>query len=149
MSEHIAQLVWTRTTPDFDYRTYTRDHVWRFDNGSEIAASATPAYLGNPALIDPEEAYVASLASCHMLTFLALATRKRFIVDRYEDKAVGYVEKNAEGKLAVTRVLLQPSVTFSGDKMPTADDLSQLHDMAHRECFIANSVLTEIEVKPA
>jgi len=146
MSEHKANIVWARNGADFGYKTYPRDHVWRFDNGVEIAGSAAAAYLGNPQRIDPESAFVAALSSCHMLTFLALASNKGFIVDSYEDAAVGHLEKNASGKLAVTRVELHPKIVYSGAKHPNDSDLEWLHDKAHRECFIANSVTTEVKV---
>ena len=146
MSEHKAKIVWARNGADFGYKTYPRDHVWRFDNGVEIAGSAAAAYLGNPQRIDPESAFVAALSSCHMLTFLALASNKGFIVDSYEDAAVGHLEKNASGKLAVTRVELHPKIVSSGAKQPNDSDLEWLHDKAHRECFIANSVTTEVKV---
>jgi organic hydroperoxide reductase OsmC/OhrA len=107
------------------------------------------AYLGNPQRVDPESAFVAALSSCHMLTFLALASNKGFVVDSYEDHAAGRVEKNAKGKLAVTRVELRPRIQFSGDKQPTQADLDWLHDKAHRECFIANSVTAEVRVSAA
>jgi organic hydroperoxide reductase OsmC/OhrA len=150
MSEHKATIVWARNGLDFGYKNYSRDHVWRFDNGVEVAASAAPAYLGNPQRLDPEATFVAALSSCHMLTFLALASNRGFVVDRYEDSAVGHLEKNAAGKLAVTRVDLRPTIVFGGEKQPSATDLDWLHDKAHRECFIANSVTTEIQVrKPA
>jgi organic hydroperoxide reductase OsmC/OhrA len=149
MSEHKATLQWQRATPDFTYQTYNRDHTWSFKDGMQIDASAAPAYLGNPALVDPEDAYVASLASCHMLTFLAVACKKRFAVESYRDAAVGFMEKNAEGKLAITRVVLRPEVTFSGENQPTAEQLGQLHHTAHSECFIANSVKTDVTVEPS
>jgi organic hydroperoxide reductase OsmC/OhrA len=149
MSEHKATIVWTRTTPDFTYKTYTRDHLWRFDNGVEIAGSAAPAFLGNPERVDPEGAFVAALSSCHMLTFLALAANKGFVVDSYEDAAIGHLAKNAAGKMAITKVDLHPKIAFSGAKLPAPSDLDWLHDKAHRECFIANSVTTEIAVVPA
>ena len=146
MSEHKAKIVWVRNGADFSYKTYPRDHVWRFENGVEIAGSAAAAYLGNPQRVDPESAFVAALSSCHMLTFLALASNKGFIVDSYEDAAVGHLEKNASGKLAVTRVELHPKIVYSGAKQPNDSDLEWLHDKAHRECFIANSVTTEVKV---
>ena len=148
MSEHKVTIKWERHGADFGYKKYSRDHVWRFENGVETPASAAPTYLGNPQRVDPESAFVAALSSCHMLTFLALASNKGFVVDRYEDNAVGRVEKNAKGKLAVTRVELRPRILFSGDKQPTQADLDWLHDKAHRECFIANSVTTEVRVAP-
>ena len=111
------------------------------------AASAAPAYLGNPQLVDPEEAFIASLSSCHMLTFLAIASRKRLVVESYIDEATGWLEKNASGGLAITRVVLRPRVVFSGDKSPSPEELAQLHDQAHHACFIANSVKTEVSVE--
>jgi organic hydroperoxide reductase OsmC/OhrA len=149
MTEHKASIKWARNGADFGYKSYSRDHVWRFDNGIEAPASAAPAYLGNPQRLDPESAFVAALSSCHMLTFLALASNKGFIVDRYEDNAVGHLDKNANGKLAITLVELHPDIVCSGAKQPTQADLDWLHDKAHRECFIANSVTTEIRIVPA
>jgi organic hydroperoxide reductase OsmC/OhrA len=148
MSEHKAKVVWSRSGKDFTYKTYSRDHVW-IANGNEIAASATPAYLGSPDRVDPEAALVAALSSCHMLTFLALAAMKGFVVEGYEDEAVGHLEKNAAGKMAITRVDLHPRIVFGGAKQPAADDLEALHDKAHKECFIANSVHTEVRVMGA
>ncbi len=146
MSQHRASVIWTRGGADFGYKSYSRNHVWRFPNGVETPASAAPAYLGDPARVDPEAAFVAALSSCHMLTFLALASNKGFVVDAYEDQAVGLLEKDADGKLAITRVELHPKISFSGDKTPTQADLDWLHDKAHRECFIANSVKTKVAV---
>ena len=146
MSEHNATIKWERGGADFGYKNYSRDHVWRFDNGIEVPGSAAPAYLGNPARVDPEAAFVAALSSCHMLTFLALASNKGFVVDSYEDAAVGHLEKNANGKLAITRVELHPQIAYSGAKQPAAADLEWLHDKAHKECFIANSVTTDVKV---
>lgn len=149
MSEHKVTILWTRGGADFGYKHYSRDHVWRLDNGVEIAASATPAYLGDPRRVDPEAAFVAALSSCHMLTFLAVASNRGFIIDSYEDGAVGHLEKNADGKLAVTRVELRPNVVFSGEKRPTPADIEALHEKAHGGCFIANSVTAKVSVLPA
>src|SRR3970282_978154 len=113
MSEHKATIKWSRAGKDFTYKTYSRDHVW-IANGNEIPASATPTYLGNPNRVDPEAALVASLSSCHMLTFLALAANKGFVVESYEDSAVGHVEKNAAGKMAVRRVEWLSAHAFGG-----------------------------------
>jgi organic hydroperoxide reductase OsmC/OhrA len=146
MSEHKARIIWARNGVEFGYKTYSRDHLWRFENGVEVPASAAPAYLGNPERVDPESAFVAALSSCHMLTFLAVAANKGFIVDNYEDDAVGHLEKNPNGKLAITRVELRPTIVFGGEKQPTQADLDWLHDKAHRECFIANSATTEVAV---
>ena len=146
MSEHKATVRWMRDGKDFTYKTYSRDHLW-IANGNEIPASATPAYLGNPDRVDPEAALVAALSSCHMLTFLALAANRGFVIESYEDDAVGRLEKNANGKLAITRVELRPKIVFGGAKQPTPADLDALHDKAHKECFIANSVTTDVQVK--
>jgi organic hydroperoxide reductase OsmC/OhrA len=148
MSEHKATIDWRRETPDFAYETYNRDHDWSFDAGITVRASANPAYLGSASAVDPEEAFVASLSSCHMLTFLALAARKGYVVDRYRDQAVGVLAKDAAGRLAMTKVSLRPEVTFGAEKPPGPDEVRQLHDRAHHACFIANSVKTEVVVEP-
>ncbi len=146
MSEHKATIDWERDSAEFTYDSYSRDHVWSFEGGVQVTASAAPAYLGSPSLVDPEEAYVASLASCHMLTFLAIAARKRLVVDHYRDAAVGFVEKNQNGKLAVARVTLNPRIVFAL-RFPASEELRKLHSLAHQNCFIANSVHTVITVE--
>ena len=148
MSEHKATVEWKRQTPDFTYQSYNRDHDWKSDAGITIRASANPIYQGNERCVDPEEAFVASLSSCHMLTFLALAAKKRYVVDGYRDQAVGVLGKDGAGSLAMTKVTLRPEVTFSGEKVPGPEELRQLHDRAHHACFIANSVKTEVVVEP-
>ncbi len=148
MSEHKITLTWKRGDLPFDYQKYSRDHTWKFDGGHEMQASAAPAYLGNPKYVDPEEAYVASLSSCHMLTFLAIACKQKFVLDEYVDEAVGHMEKNAEGKLAITRVVLRQKTKFSGDKQPTREELDKINHTAHEQCFIASSVKTQITVEP-
>ena len=145
MSDHVAEVRWNRSGRPFTYDAYSRDHAWHFDAGVVVPASANPAYLGSDARVDPEEAFVAALSSCHMLTFLALAARRRFVVDAYADRAVGHMEKNETGRLAVTRVVLSPEITWSGEP-PTVDELAWLHERAHEQCFIANSVTTEVTV---
>jgi organic hydroperoxide reductase OsmC/OhrA len=147
MSEHKITLEWKRESDTFTYDTYNRNHAWTFEGGSRIAASAAPAYRGDAALVNPEEAFVAALSSCHMLTFLAVAAKKKFVVDRYTDQAVGTLEKNAQGKLAVTRVRLHPKVAFSGSATPTPEQMTALHEEAHKGCFIANSVTTDVTVE--
>ena len=144
MSEHKVTVDWKRDTPDFAYETYNRDHDWAFDAGVTVRASANPVYLGSESCVDPEEAFVASLSSCHMLTFLAIAARKRYVVDDYHDEAIGILAKDAAGSLAMTRVTLRPQVRFGGEKVPGPEELRQLHDQAHHACFIANSVKTEV-----
>jgi len=148
MSEHSVTVEWKRETPDFAYQTYNRDHDWIFDAGISVRASAAPAYLGSERCVDPEEAFVASLSSCHMLTFLAIACKKRFVVDGYHDHAVGILEKDTAGRLAITKVTLHPQVRFGGERAPNPEELAQLHEQAHHACFIANSVKTEVLVEP-
>jgi organic hydroperoxide reductase OsmC/OhrA len=145
MSEHRATVHWNRQDTPFTQKEYTRDHVWKFEGGSEVRASAAPQYLGNDALVDPEQAFVASLSSCHMLTFLSLAARDGFVVDDYEDEAVGLMERNAEKRIAITRVVLRPRIIWGGES-PDPEKLDELHENAHKHCFIANSVTTKIEV---
>jgi len=146
MSEHRVQVSWERGGIDFGYETYPRDHRWRFAGGVEVPASAAPDFRGDAKRVDPEAAFVAALSSCHMLTFLAIASRKRLVVDSYEDDAIGYLEKNEAGKLAITRVVLRPRVAFAG-AAPSAETVADLHERAHRECFIANSVRTDVSVE--
>lgn len=148
MSEHNVTVEWIRKTPDFAYQTYNRDHDWTFDAGITVRASAAPAYLGNERCVDPEEAFVASLSSCHMLTFLAIAAKKRIVVDSYVDQAVGILGKDAAARLAITKVTLRPEVRFSEETTPTPEEVIQMHDQAHHACFIANSVKTEVVVEP-
>jgi len=149
MSEHRAHIVWTRRSADFTYASYNRSHEWRFKGNVVVPASAAPQYKGSDQCPDPEDAFVASLSSCHMLTFLAIAAKRGFIVDSYEDRAVGHLQKNAQGKLAITRVDLHPTIHFGGGRSPDPAALEQMHTTAHHECFIANSVLTAVSVKPA
>jgi organic hydroperoxide reductase OsmC/OhrA len=146
MSEHKVTLKWERGGAEFSYQKYPRDHTWSFDGGHTMTATAAPAYLGNPAHVDPEEAFVASLSSCHLLTFLAIACKQKFVIDSYEDEAVGHLEKNADGKLAITRVELRPKITWGGDRKPSAEELDKMHHSAHENCFIANSVRTVVTV---
>jgi len=148
MSEHTACIHWQRDGQPFERDRYSRDHEWRFDGGQRIAASAAPAYLGSESGVDPEEALVAALSSCHMLTVLAIAAKKGWTVDAYEDEASGTLEKNAEGRLAVTRVVLRPRIAFAAGGPPDAQALRRLHEQAHAHCFIANSVRCEIVIEP-
>lgn len=148
MSEHRATVSWKRGSTAFTYETYPRDHVWRFPGGVEVPASSAPAYYGSPDRVDPEAALAAALSSCHMLTFLAVAARKRLTVDSYTDEASGFLEKNAEGKLAVTRIILRPKVVFAPDQTISRQEIERLHHTAHENCFIANSVKTQVTVEP-
>jgi len=149
MSEHRATIRWNRQTPGFDYKSYNREHTWTFPkSGSTVAATAAPAYKGKPEFVDPEEAFVASIASCHMLTFLAVAAMRKFTLDSYDDEASGVLERNNEGRLAITRVTLRPKIVFSGSNRPDADTIVRMHHESHEQCFIANSVTTQIDVTP-
>jgi organic hydroperoxide reductase OsmC/OhrA len=149
---HTAMVLWERGDAAFLDNRYSRRHVIRFDGGAELPGSSSPTVVkppySDPAAVDPEEMLIASISSCHMLWFLSIAAEEKFRVDRYEDEAEGVMEKNAEGKMAVTRVTLRPSVKFSGERLPTEEDLGRLHHRAHEECFIANSVKTEVRCEP-
>lgn len=148
MSTYTAEILWIRGDQVFTDNRYSRKHVIRFDCGIEIDASASPHVVRPPYssidAVDPEEAFVASLSSCHMLTFLGMAAGRKFRVDTYRDLAEGILEKNERGKLAMTVVTLRPEVRFSGDLLPTREELEDLHHRAHEECFISNSVLTDV-----
>ena len=148
MSEHSAVIRWRRTGDDFEYATYSREHVWTFDGGESVKASSAPAFKGDPSCVDPEEAFVASLSSCHMLTFLGLCTKRKIVVDSYVDAAVGSLQRTKEGAMAITRVVLRPRIEFGGDGAPDDDVIEALHRDAHKYCFIANSVTTEVAVEP-
>jgi organic hydroperoxide reductase OsmC/OhrA len=149
---HTATVVWERGDAAFVDNRYSRRHVIRFDGGAELAGSSSPTVvrppLSDPAAVDPEELFVASISTCHMLWFLSLAAAEKFRVDRYEDQAEGVMEKNAEGKMAITRVTLRPLAAFSGEKVPSTQDLARLHHKAHEECFIASSVKAEVRCEP-
>jgi len=149
MSEHRASVRWSRGGAPFTYEGYPRRHRWRFGGGAELDGSSAPEYLGDASLPNPEEALVMALSSCHMLSFLAIAARKRLTVESYDDDAVGHMEKNAEGRLAITKVELRPRVRFSGGNTPDKEALAKLHEQAHHVCFIANSVKTEVTVTPS
>lgn len=146
MSEYRVELRWSRQTPTFDYASYSRNYTVTFKNKQALQMSAATAYKGDPGMVDPEEAFVASVSGCHMLTFLAIASRKKLVVNRYVDDAVGVLEKNEEGKLAVTRITLRPRIEFGGTA-PDEATLNDLHDQSHHECFIASSVKTHITVE--
>jgi organic hydroperoxide reductase OsmC/OhrA len=151
MSEHKAIISWKRTSPDFLKGKYSREHTWTFDGGFTMPASPSPSNVplpwSNPAHVDPEEAYVASISSCHMLTFLYVAYRQGFQVDSYEDEAVGSMTKNEKGVPWISLVTLRPRISYSGEKLPTPADEEHLHHLAHEQCFIANSIKTEVVVR--
>ena len=153
MSEYQTVVVWSRDGAVFTDSRYSRGHRWIFDGGVEVAASASPHVVPLPlsveAAVDPEEAFVASLSSCHMLVFLSLAAKRGFVVDSYRDEAVGVLERNSSGKLAMTTVTLRPEVNFGGDKRPTLDELLEIHHESHEQCFIASSVTTDVRCEPS
>lgn len=150
MSEHQATIHWTRKSPDFLNGKYSREHAWSFDGGVTVSASPSPAVVpapySNAANVDPEEAFVAAISSCHMLTYLYLASRKGFQVDSYHDEAVGVMTRNERGIPWVSLVTLHPKIVYSGEKLPASADEEQLHHAAHEQCYIANSIKTEVRV---
>lgn len=152
MHEYQATISWERRPADAPARRYSRAHTWTFDGGVTVPASASPHIVPAPyseaAAVDPEEAFVAAISSCHLLWFLDIAARRGFQVADYVDRAVGVMEKNESGRLAVTRVTLRPKATFSGTPRPTATEIDAMHHAAHAECFIANSVKTDVRCEP-
>ena len=151
MSRHTVVVEWERVEGAFTDQRYSRRHRWRFDGGLDVPGSSSPDVVrvpySDPAAVDPEEGFVAALSSCHMLTFLSLAARAGLRVDRYIDLCEAVMERNAQGREAVTRATLKPEVVFSGDKSPGAGEVERLHHEAHEQCFLANSVKTEIDVQ--
>jgi organic hydroperoxide reductase OsmC/OhrA len=149
---YTAHIEWDRGEQSFVDNRYSRRHLWRFDGGAEVAGSSSalsvPLPMSDASAVDPEEAFVAALSSCHMLWFLGLAAKQKFRVDRYADDAEGVMGKNADGRIAITHVTLRPAVAFSGDRQPSPDELANLHRQAHERCFIANSVRTDIRIEP-
>jgi len=152
MSEHRAVIRWQNTSPEFKQGRFSREHTWTFDGGLTVPASSSPAAVpgpySNPAHVDPEEAFVAAISSCHMLTYLFLASRQGFQVDSYDDEAVGVMTKNERGVPWVSSVTLRPKISYSGEKFPSPAEAEQLHHAAHDQCFIANSIRTEVTVRP-
>ncbi|MBS0328092.1 MAG: OsmC family protein [Proteobacteria bacterium] len=150
MSRHAASITWARGSARFSDHRYSRRHVWRFDGGVEVPASSSPHSVRLPYssedAVDPEEAFVASIASCHMLWFLSIAAKRGHVVDRYADEAEGFLEKNADGAMAMTRVILHPKIDFDGTAPPPAAEIAAIHEAAHEACFIANSVKTDIRI---
>lgn len=146
MSEHTIALEWHRDTEDFNYDSYSRNHVITFGDVGKVRASASPDYHGDPHCLDPEQAFVMSLSSCHMLTFLAVASKKGFAVDAYSDKAVGILGKNQAGKWSLLKVTLRPMAVFSGVQIPNEEEFRGLHQRAHSGCIIANSVASCVEL---
>lgn len=152
MSTYTATTAWQRDSQPFTDRRYSRQHQWRFDGGAVVPGSSSPQVVPLPmsdaAAVDPEEAFVASLSSCHLLWFLDLACRAGWVVDGYQDDATGVLAKNADGQLAMTVVTLHPQVRFAGGRQPDAAEIHRLHHAAHEACFIANSVRTDVRCEP-
>jgi organic hydroperoxide reductase OsmC/OhrA len=152
MIHYSAEVLWLRGEQDFLNSRYSRRHSLRFDGGLEIPGSSSPHVVPLPmsdaSAVDPEEAFIASLSSCHMLWFLSIAAKRKFCVDRYFDAAKGLMEKNTAGKMFVSVITLRPEVTFSGERLPTREQIEQMHHAAHEECFLANSVKTEVRCEP-
>jgi organic hydroperoxide reductase OsmC/OhrA len=151
MAEYCAEVIWQRGEAAFTDNRYSRAHRWQFDGGLTIAASSSPHSvplpLSDAAAVDPEEAFIAALSSCHMLWFLAIAAKRKFRIDRYHDRATGVMTKNAAGKWWVSEVTLKPEVQFSGELLPTRGEIDAMHESAHAECYIANSVSTHIKIE--
>ena len=151
MSEHKAIINWKRTSSEFLAGKYSREHTWSFDGGATVPASPSPSVVpapySNPASVDPEEAFVAAVSSCHMLTYLYLASQQGFQADTYHDEAVGVMTKNEAGVPWVSLVTLRPQISYSGRKLPSPADEEHLHHLAHEQCFIANSIKTKVTVK--
>jgi organic hydroperoxide reductase OsmC/OhrA len=152
MGQYTAEVLWLRNGEDFLSNRYSRRHALRFDGGAEVSGSSSPHIVPLPmsdaSAVDPEEAFVASLSSCHMLWFLSIAAKRKFTIDRYRDVAVGIMEKNSDGKTCMLTVTLNPEVQFSGESLPSSQQIHEMHHEAHDECFIANSVKTEVRCEP-
>jgi organic hydroperoxide reductase OsmC/OhrA len=152
MSRYTATIRWARGDARFVDDKYDRGHTWTFDGGVEVPASASPSIVPPPysraRAVDPEEAFVAALSSCHMLWFLSIAAKRGYCVDRYVDDAVGVMSRNREKKLAMTEVTLRPRIAFAGDRTPTGEEFAAMHHEAHAQCFIANSVTTDVRCEP-
>jgi len=152
MSEYFAKVNWSRSNNEnYIDNKYSRGHEWSFDGGATVQASSSPHIVPLPYSVaenvDPEEAFIASLSSCHMLFFLSVAAKRRYVVDSYVDNAVGVMEKDEGGNVAMTKVTLRPHVQFSGEKIPTIEQLEKMHQQSHKQCFIANSVKTEVIIE--
>lgn len=152
MHEYAAQISWQRQGAAFTDKRYSRGHAWRFDGGTVVPASSSPHAVREPysvaAAVDPEEAFVASISSCHMLWFLDVAARAGWVVDSYLDNAVGVMTPNAHGRLWVSQVTLRPLVQFAGERLPDTAEIAHLHHAAHEDCFIANSVKSDVRIEP-
>ena len=151
--QYRATVTWRRGDARFTDQRYSRGHTWSFDGGIVVPASSSPLSVRLPysvaEAVDPEEAFVAALSSCHMLTFLYVAAKQGYVIDSYADDAVGEMTKNERGKLWVSKIILSPAIAFTGEKRPTPEQLDELHHLAHEECYIANSIKSEVVVQGA
>ena len=151
MSEYVAEIIWQRGSQKFSDNRYSRAHEWHFDGGVMVPASSSPQVVPEPysaaSHVDPEEAFVASIASCHMLFFLSLAAKKKWLIDEYRDTPAGIMESDATGAISMTKVTLRPQLVFGKSRLPSKDLVSAMHKQAHQMCFIANSVKTQIVVE--
>ena len=148
MGQHKTSIHWERDTEHFNLKSFNRDHVIRFENGVAINATSAPEYTGNLELISPEDLLVAAISSCHMMTFLAIASLKNWLVQTYNGQAQGFLEENPRGRVMMNRVILHPLVLFSGSNQPSSKDQENIHLKAKRSGFIANSVRTSISIQP-
>lgn len=148
MSHYSIGLIWRRATPDFEVKTFNRNHLWRLSGGQIVQGSAAPEYSGDVNMSNPEEALLAALSSCHMLTFLSIAALRKQIVDHYEDEPVAELGKNEKGKMMVAKIILRPKATFNSAPIPDAEVVQALHRKAKENCFIGNSLLSQIILEP-
>jgi organic hydroperoxide reductase OsmC/OhrA len=150
MSEHNITLLWTKKTESFAYKEYNRDHIWDFGEGVIVKASSAPGFLGDPDCADPERAFAAALSSCHMLFFIAICSKKRLVVQDYIDHATAFLEidPNSTGNLVITKVILKPKVIFAKGLTVDKTTIAQIHHQSHEKCFLANSIKSEIIIKP-
>ncbi len=152
MTKFTLSISWERRGEVFTDNKYSRRHEWCFDGGAVVPASSSPHVVPVPmsdaSSVDPEEAFVASLSSCHMLWFLSIAAKQRFLVERYRDNPEAIMGRNVDGKVAITVVTLRPTALFGGNRIPSNEEILQMHDEAHQECFIANSVKSDVRCEP-
>lgn len=148
MSEHKINLSWNKQSQSFGYEDYNRDHQWDFGEGLVINASSAPEFLGNPQYADPERAFAASISSCHMLFFIAICSKKKIVVEQYDDNATAFLEKNEQGIMAITRVVLKPRVIFAADIEIDKEAIKKIHHQSHKRCFLANSVRSKVIIEP-
>lgn len=151
MKQFLATIAWQRGAQPFSDNLYSRAHSWSFDGGLSVPASSSPLSvrvpMSDPAAVDPEEALVAALSGCHMLFFLSIAQQQGYVVDDYRDHAVGTMDRNADGRMAITRITLRPAIAFGGDRQPTPEQVAAIHHSAHEHCYIANSIKADVVVE--